>query len=153
VFSGFQSDALCRGEIDIGFMRPPIDQVALDCELLYEEGFVVIMPKFHRLAKRKAVRMHDIANEPLLVFSRNFSNSLYDKILALYSRHGLTPQLITTNMEPHDEAGAITVASGKAIFVGAGAFVNRSLAGIELVSVPLDEPEAKIEVYAAWRKD
>jgi DNA-binding transcriptional LysR family regulator len=153
IFSSFQNDALRRREIDVGFLRPPIDQAVLDCELLYEEGFVVVMPKSHRLAKRKAVRMHDIADEPLIVFSRNYSNSLYDRILGLYNRHGLTPRLVTPNTEPHDEAGAIAVASGKGIFVGAGAFVNRSQAGIELVSVPLKEPEAKIEVYAAWRKD
>ena len=153
VFSSFQNEALRRGEIDVGFLRPPVDQVTLDCELLYEENFVVILPRSHRLAKRKALRIGDIADEPLIVFSRNYSNSLYDKILGLYNRHGLTPRLVTTNMEPHDEAGAITVASGKAIFMGAGAFVNRSQAGIELASVPLKEPEAKIEVYAAWRKD
>jgi len=153
IFSSFQNEALHRREIDVGFMRPPIDQMALDCELLYEEGFVVLLPKFHRLANRRALRMRDIAGEPLMVFSRNYSNTLYDKILGLYSRHGLTPRLLITNMEPHDEAGAVTVASGKAIFMGAGAFVNRSLAGLDLVSVRLNEPEAKIEVYAAWRRD
>jgi DNA-binding transcriptional LysR family regulator len=56
-------------------------------------------------------------------------------------------------VEAHEEAGAIMVASGKAIFMGAGAIVNRSVAGIRLASVSLNEPEAKIEVYAAWRKD
>lgn len=153
IFSSFQNDALHSHEIDVGFLRPPIDRVALDCELLYEEGFVVVVPKSHRLAKRRTVRMRDIADEPLIVFSRNYSNSLYDKILGLYSRRGLTPRLMFMNVEPHDEAGAIMVASGKAIFMGAGAFVNRSQSGIELASVPLKEPEAKIEVYAAWRKD
>lgn len=153
IFSGFQNDALRRREIDVGFLRPPIDPTALDCQWLYEEGFVVILPKFHRLARRRSLRMRDIANEPLIVFSRNYSRSLYDKILGLYSRYGLTPRLVDTNMEPHDEAGAIMVASGRAIFMGAGAFVNRSLAGVELVSVRLNEPEGKIEVYAAWRKD
>ena len=44
------------------------------------------------------------------------------------------------------------VASGKAIFVGAGAIVNRAVSGLELASVHLNEPEAKIEVYVAWRK-
>jgi DNA-binding transcriptional LysR family regulator len=152
IFSSFQNDALHRHEIDVGFLRPPIDRVALDCELLYEEGFVVIVAKSHRLAKRKTVRMRDIAEEPLIVFSRNYSNSLYDRILSLYSQHGLTPRLIPMDVEPHDEAGAIAVASGRAIFMGAGAFVNRTQAGIELATVPLKEPEAKIEVYAAWRK-
>jgi DNA-binding transcriptional LysR family regulator len=45
------------------------------------------------------------------------------------------------------------VASGKAIFMGAGAIVNRSVSGLDLVSIRLDEPEAKIEVYLAWRKN
>jgi hypothetical protein len=30
--------------------------------------------------------------------------------------------------------------------------VNRSVSGLDLASVRLNEPEAKIEVYAAWRK-
>jgi len=152
IFSNFQNVALSRREIDIGFLRPPLDYVGLDCELLYEEQFVVILPKTHRLARRRSLRMHDIAEEPLIVFDRNLSTGLYDKILGLYSRHGLTPRLIP-HVEAHEEAGAIMVASGKAIFMGAGAIVNRSVAGIQLASVPLNEPEAKIEVYAAWRKD
>lgn len=153
IFSNFQNDALRKHEIDVGFLRPPLDHVALDCELLYDEEFVVIVPKQHRLAKRRSLRIHDIADEPLIIFDRSFSSGLYDKILGLYSRHGLTPRLIPTHVEAHEEAGAIMVASGKAIFMGAGAIVNRTVAGIQLASVRLNEPEAKIEVYAAWRKD
>ena len=153
IFSSRQSDMLRKREIDIGFLRPPLDHAALHCELLYEEEFVVILPKSHRLARRRALRMDDIADEPLIIFDRTFSTGLYDKILGLYSRHGLTPRLIPAHVEAHEEAGAITVGSGKAIFIGAGAIVNRSVAGIELASVPLQEPEAKIEVYAAWRQD
>lgn len=153
IFSSFQNDSLRKRDIDVGFLRPPLDHVDLECELLYEEEFVVILPKQHRLAKRRTLRMHDIANEPLIIFDRNFSSGLYDKILGLYSRHGLTPRLIPTHVEAHEEAGAIMVASGKAIFMGAGAIVNRTVSGIQLASVRLNEPEAKIEVYAAWRKD
>ena len=152
VFSTLQNDALQKGEIDVGFMRPPVDRLNLDCEMLLEEEFVVVLPKTHRLAKRKFIRLKDIADEPLMIFHRNFSTGLYDKILGLYSRQGFTPHLTSAHVEAHEEAGAIMIASGKAIFVGAGATVNRSVAGIELASVPLNEPEAKIEVYAAWRK-
>jgi len=45
------------------------------------------------------------------------------------------------------------VATGKAIFIGAGAIVTRSVHGIDLAPVRLNETEAKIEVYMAWRKD
>lgn len=152
VFSAFQNEALHKSEIDVGFLRPPVDRVNLECELLFEEEFVVVLPIAHRLAKRKFVKLKDVANEPLIIFDRNFSSGLYDKILGLYSRQGLTPHFTVTHVEAHEEAGAIMVASGKAIFIGAGAIVTRSVHGIELASVRLNETEAKIEVYMAWRK-
>lgn len=153
IFSTHQNDALQKGIIDVGFLRPPVDQVNLDCELLFEEEFVVVLPKSHRLAKRRSLKLKDIADEPLIIFDRSFSSGLYDKILGLYSRQGFTPRLTVTHVEAHEEAGAIMVASGKAIFMGAGAIVNRSVSGVELAAVRLNEPEAKIEVYIAWRKN
>jgi DNA-binding transcriptional LysR family regulator len=152
VFSSLQNESLRRREIDIGFLRPPVDQINLECELLFEEGFVVTLSKNHRLAKRRSLRIKDIAEEPLIIFERAFSTGLYDKVMGLYNRQGVTPHLIVPHMEAHEEAGAIMVASGKAVFVGAGAIVNRSVFGLELTSIHLNEPEAKIEVYAAWRK-
>jgi DNA-binding transcriptional LysR family regulator len=152
VFSTMQNEALNSGEIDVGFLRPPVDQVHLDCYRLFEEEFVAVLPKSHRLAKRRSLKLKDVADEPLIIFDRSFSSGLYDKILGLYSRQGLTPHLTVAHVEAHEEAGAIMIASGKGIFVGAGATVNRSVSGLELASIRLNEPEAKIDVYAAWRK-
>ena len=152
IFSTLQNEALHKGEIDVGFMRPPVDQVKLECELLFEEEFDVVLPKTHRLAKRRSLRLKDVADEPLIIFDRSFSSGLYDKILGLFSKQGFTPHLMVTHVEAHEEAGAVMIASGKAIFLGAGATVNRSVSGIELASVRLNELDAKIEVYVAWRK-
>jgi DNA-binding transcriptional LysR family regulator len=153
IFSSLQNENLAKGEIDVGFLRPPVDPSTLDCELLFEEEFVVVLPKTHRFAKRKLLRLEDVAEEPLIIFDRHFSSGLYDRILGLYSRQGLTPHFAVTHVEAHEEAGAIMVASGKAIFIGAGAIVTRSVSGVELVSVPLNEVDAKIEVYMAWRRN
>jgi DNA-binding transcriptional LysR family regulator len=153
VFSTVQNEALHKRDIDVGFLRPPVDPVNLDCELLFEEEFVVILPSAHRLANRKSVRLADVSDETLIIFDRKFSSGLYDKVLGLYSRLGLTPHFAVTHVEAHEEAGAIMVASGKAIFIGAGAIVTRSVDGIQLASVRLNEADAKIEVYMAWRKD
>jgi DNA-binding transcriptional LysR family regulator len=153
IFSGFQNALLPKREIDVGFLRPPIDQVNLNCELLLEEEFVVVLPPTHRLARRKSLRLKEVADEPLIMFDRNFSSGQYDKILGLYSRQGLTPHFAVTHVEAHEEAGAIMVASGKAIYIGVGAMVSRSVHGIQLATVRLNEAEAKIEVYMAWRKN
>lgn len=153
IFSSLQNENLAKCEIDLGFLRPPVDQVRLDCDLLFEEEFVVVLPQSHRLAKRKFLKLKEVADEPLIIFDRHFSSGLYDRILGLYSRQGLTPHFAVTHVEAHEEAGAIMVATGKAIFIGAGAIVTRSVAGVELVSVPLNEAEARIEVYMAWRRN
>jgi DNA-binding transcriptional LysR family regulator len=153
VFSSSQSALLNKREIDVGFLRPPIDQINLNCELLFEEEFTVVLPTTHRLARRKSIRLKEIADEPLIIFDRNFSSGLYDKILALYSRQGLTPHFAVTHVESHEEAGAVMVASGKAIYIGVGALTTRSVEGIELASAKLNESEAKIDIYIAWRKD
>jgi DNA-binding transcriptional LysR family regulator len=132
IFSTIQNELLRQSDIDVGFTRPPVDQVNLDCELLFEEDFVVILPSAHRLAKRKSLRLKDVADEPLIIFDRSFSSGLHDKILGLYSRQGLTPHFAVTHVEAHEEAGAIMVASGKAIFIGAGAIVTRSVSALIL---------------------
>lgn len=152
ICSSLQNEALRKGEIDIGFFRPPIDQAHLDCELLFEEEFVVVLPGTHPLAKRRFLRLKDIAGQPSIIFDRSFSSWLYDKMLGLYSRHALTSPLTVTHVED-EEAGALMVASGKAILMGVGTIANRSVAGVDLVSVRLSEPEAKIELYMAWRKN
>jgi len=149
ICSSLQNEALRKNEIDIGLFRPPIDQVHLDCELLFEEEFVVVLPRTHHLAKRKFVRLKDVADEPLIIFDRSFSSWLYEKILSLYSKQGLTSHLTVTHVESNEE-GAAMVASGKAILLGAGAIPHRSR---DLVSVRLNEPEAKIELHLAWRKN
>jgi DNA-binding transcriptional LysR family regulator len=153
IFSTVQNDLLPKHEIDVGFLRPPVDTVNLECEPLMEEEFIVMLPRNHRLARRKSLHLKEVAEEPLIVFDRHFSSGLHDKILGLYSRRGLTPHFAVTHVEAHEEAGAIMVAAGKAIYVGVGAIVTRSVSGVELASVRLDEPDAKIEVYMAWRKD
>ncbi len=153
IFSSSQSALLHKREADVGFLRPPVDQVNLSCELLFEEEFTVVLPQKHPLARRKSVRLKEIADEPLIIFDRSFSSGLYDKILGLYSRQGLTPHFAVTHVEAHEEAGAIMVASGRAIYIGVGALVTRSVDGISLASVKLNEAEARIEVYMAWRRD
>jgi DNA-binding transcriptional LysR family regulator len=90
IFSTFQNEALREQKIDVGFLRPPVDQINLDSELLFEERFALVLPKAHPMAKRRALRPREIAEEPLIVFKRSFSSGLHDKIAELYRKQGLT---------------------------------------------------------------
>jgi len=154
IYSSYQNEGLRKREIDVGFLRPPVDEVNLNGERIFKEKFVVIMPRSHHLAGRKSLHIEDIADQPLMIFDRQRSSGLYDRILGLFTRRGLKPNITMTHVEAHEESGAITLASGKGIFIGAGAVVkvSPSFTRGELVMADFDEPDAHIEVFMAWRK-
>jgi DNA-binding transcriptional LysR family regulator len=137
-------------------MRPPVD-AGLVSESIVREHFEVIICRKHPLAGRKSLMLAELAGEPLLIHDRSFSTSLYDKILDLYRRAGINPKVVRTSSLPYEEAGAMLVASGKAIYLGVssspgtGTTVCHPLFVEKLAVVPLNEPGAELDVQVAWR--
>ena len=58
---------LAEGELDCGILALPIQDERLHMEYLFEEDFILAVPTSHHLAKRKRVRLADMANEKLLL--------------------------------------------------------------------------------------
>jgi DNA-binding transcriptional LysR family regulator len=154
VYSSWQSKSLREKEIDVGFLRPPVDCVQLDSEFLFEEGLKVHVSKANPLAKRKSLRIKDLICEPLLLPEHLASSGLYAKALELFRRAGVTPNVshVETNPLPHGDIQTILVASGKGVFIMPDEVACQPAPGSEVVAVPLDEPDAKIQVHVAWRK-
>jgi len=151
--SGFQSEALIERKIDVGFMRPPISPTQLVSAALFQEQFSVVLRKNSPLAKRKTLRVRDLANETLLLIDRKISPGVYDRTLALFRERGIQPKTIATTTLSGDEAGSILVDSGKGIYVAVGvnpiypAFADR------LITLPLEDPDAVTDVHVVWRRD
>jgi DNA-binding transcriptional LysR family regulator len=149
-----QNLALKRCEIDIAFLRPPVDAGYLSCHLLFEERLSALVPAVSPFTRYKVVRLSQLANIPLLLYPRSLSSGLYDRILDLYRVRGITPSVIhTPHSGPGEEAGHMLVASRKGIYI-----VYASLAIFPVFSkrvkvLPLDEPDATIPVYVAWRNN
>ncbi len=153
IASGFQSEAFDDRRIDVGFMRPPLSNSQLTSSLLFNEGFSVVLRKSSPLARRRRIRLKDLAQENVLMIDRNISPGFNEKMLELFRNAGIAPKMIPTETMPYDEAGAILVESGKGIYlaVGEGPYYP-SFAG-RLVALPLDERSAVMPVHVVWRKD
>jgi DNA-binding transcriptional LysR family regulator len=147
-----QNEALKQGSIDVGVVRGPIDLMRLVAEPIFEEKFVVIFPRAHVLAKRPRIKLRQLRREPLLLPERNPVSALHDKTLELYRKAGVEPKVIYTALWPHAEAAWLLVESGKGIGLGVIASCTRTFADGKLAFVPLDEPDARIDVQVAWRK-
>jgi DNA-binding transcriptional LysR family regulator len=152
ILSTFQNEALVERQVDVGFLRPPVDLLHLVSEPLFEEQFLIFLSKANPLARRRKLKLKQLASETLLLYDRNQSIGVFDKTLELYRRAGISPRIIFTSTAPFEEAGTMLVASGKGIYLGVGAVLSDPVSGSEVATVPLDEPEAKIEVHMAWRK-
>ncbi|MFG1643478.1 LysR family transcriptional regulator [Amycolatopsis sp. NPDC049252] len=61
-----QAPMLLDGRIDIGYVRPPIDETGLRVVPLYTEPRVAVLPAAHRLAGKEEVTEADLAGEPLV---------------------------------------------------------------------------------------
>jgi DNA-binding transcriptional LysR family regulator len=61
-----QVEVVHRGEVDVVYAREPIDHHGLGTAPLLEEPRVVVLPAVDPLAKKRAVRLRDLASKRLL---------------------------------------------------------------------------------------
>ena len=61
-----QVDVVRRGDVDVVYAREPIDHQGLGTALLLEEPRVVVLPAVDPLAKKRSVRLKDLASKRLL---------------------------------------------------------------------------------------
>ncbi|MCR8925372.1 LysR family transcriptional regulator [Priestia megaterium] len=78
-----QLEALHEGEIDIGVLRPPVNDEIVHTEIVSTVPCVLAVPKQHPLLKIKNVSLSDLKTYPFVMLSRKTWSNLYDEILGL----------------------------------------------------------------------
>lgn len=75
-----QKLALERGEIDVGFLRPPVDEPNLGFEEVLTERIGALLPADHPAAAKVEVRLADLADTPFLRISPLHAGGLSDVV-------------------------------------------------------------------------
>jgi DNA-binding transcriptional LysR family regulator len=103
--SDVQLMALARAEIDTGFMLhapgmapdapgpAPSAPMRLQRLSLGSEPLVLALPDAAPWAAARRLRPADVLAQPLVIFPRSATPSLYDAVLAFYHRQGVTPTI------------------------------------------------------------
>lgn len=89
-----QEAALRNNEIHVGVCHPPLTDPALECELLAELQFDVVLSDRNPLAGRPWLTMKDLVNQTFILFPRDVGPRLYDQIIALCHDEGYSPRQI-----------------------------------------------------------
>jgi DNA-binding transcriptional LysR family regulator len=148
-----QIPSLVERRLDIGFMRgdkprglPP----ELIADVFLEEEMIVGMHRDHPLAARKdALRVADLRDEPFVLYEHDFSSGFNDHLFALCRRAGFDPDVV-------QEASGIATLLG---LVAAGfglTVIGRSLSALHLDNVVyrvLADPDAISRLWIIHHRD
>jgi DNA-binding transcriptional LysR family regulator len=97
ILTAEQVQMLETGALDIGFLRLPIGaQSTLDVVTVHREPFVLVVPSSHKLAKRKRVRLREVAGEDFVMYERTWAPGFHDLMFGMLRDAGIVPNVIQT---------------------------------------------------------
>lgn len=141
-----QVDALVDGRIDIGILRPPVDDRRLSTLPLVREAFVVALPSGHVLADRQVLSLRDLDGVAMISYPRGHRAGFRNRIESVFRRAGVTPSVVHEATQIHTICGLVGSGLGISI-VPAGARVL-AISGVKFV--PLKASQLHAEIWLSW---
>src|SRR6202034_914183 len=97
ILTAEQVQMLETGSLDIGFLRLPIgENSALDVVTVHREPFVLVVPASHKLAKRKRVRLSELASQDFVIYERTHAPEFHDLVFGMLRNAGIVPRISQT---------------------------------------------------------
>lgn len=146
-----QIEPLLDGRLDLGVMRNTRLPEALQYRLLLREPLVAVVHEESPLADLPSgsVKFSSLAEQPFVFFSREVGTALYDEILALLTRAGITPYITQEVGEAMTIVGLVSAGLGVSILPAS--FMRVKVDGVKYL--PLAEADATTEVWLVNHKN
>ena len=151
--SDWQFEQLRLGQIDAGFIIPPLPETVLQ-ELAYlplmREPLLLALPS--ALAAQyteRPVSLSRLREQRLIIFPRHLAPALYDNILTCFATAGMTPYIVQEAIQMHTIVNLVAAQMGIAL-------VPESVANLQRLGVeylPLLDASPVLETGLAWRSE
>jgi DNA-binding transcriptional LysR family regulator len=139
---------LRESRIDVGFVRPPIEDT-FNFETIFQESLMVALPDTHLLAHQSDVCLRSLKNEPFILFPRLLAPGLYDLIISLCQQAGFSPNVTQEAIQMQTIVSLVAGGLGIAI-------VPESLQNLQRTGVVykiIQEPTPKTAIAIIWRQN
>ena len=148
------AEQLKRGELDMIIISTPFEQPGATLEVLYREPFTVMLPKNHRLSRRKQVRADDLVEDTLLLLKSGncFRDQVMDACPAckgdIFSKDKIQKTLEGSSIETIKQM----VAAGSGVTVLPSTAIREQDGLGKLVEYrPFAKPVPERDIALAWR--
>ena len=146
-----QAAALAAGELDFGFLLPPVSGAeALEHIVVQRERFVAALPVRHRLATAKGkLAVSALAGEPFVMVPRDIAPGLYDIVTGLAARAGISFNVAQEAIQMQTVVSLVSSGLGAAIVPGSIANLGRR----GVVYRELADSHPKLDLWLAWPRN
>ncbi|MBP2858325.1 LysR substrate-binding domain-containing protein [Dickeya oryzae] len=136
---------LLDGKLDLGVMRNNPLPDMLRHQLLLHEPMVAVVHEEHPLASVPGghISIQQLANEPFVFFAREVGTALYDEVLNLLKKYGITPYITQEVGEAMTIIGLVS--SGLGVSLLPASFRRIRIDGVKYLS--LQEKDAISEMW------
>jgi DNA-binding transcriptional LysR family regulator len=143
-----QLDWLREGRIDIGVLRPPVEDSIFGTATIFRESLVLALPENHPLTQHPLISLRSLSQEPFIVFPRSFAPTLYDTIISLCQQAGFSPTVVQEAIQMQTIVSLVAANLGIAIVPASLQHLQRT----GVVYKAIEEPVPEIETMLAWRR-
>lgn len=145
--TGLQLEALESGELDVGFIRPPVPGQDLRVETIQTEKVVVALPASHPLARRKRLRLEALGHEALVLLARREAPGLHETLAVAMAGVGGSTWVVQEVAEMQTAIGLVAAGLGISLVPASVASLDRD----GVVYRPISGPAPTVELALAWR--
>lgn len=140
-------ELLIAGRLDLGISFHPASRAEIEAEPLFEERMQLVVHTSHPLARRRSMRMRELAGVPLALLPRSFATRRM--IDAAFSQAGVSP-VVRVEMESVD---ALLHACRSGPLATIAAERAASQAGPRMHAIHLTDPQTVRRAGVLWRRD
>ncbi len=149
-FTAVLSEQLKQGKVDLILIALPFDEPGIVTQAVYDEPFVVAVPRQHGWSKKKRIPANDLAQESLLLLGPGhcFRDQVLQSCPDCQTSGNLQQSLAGGSLETIRHM----VATGAGITVLPSSSNTRPVRNNLLTMVPFEKPAPMRRVALAWRK-
>jgi DNA-binding transcriptional LysR family regulator len=146
-----QVEAIAAGDIDLGFLRPPVTRAGLRSRVVHTERLLLAVPADDPLARRaRPVGVAELDGRALVMYSPVESGYFYELLLGLTAGAQARPRHVQYVSQVHTMLALVQAGVGLAVVPESAAALHPE--GVAFVRLA-DGQSPPVELAAAWRAD
>ncbi|WP_051353314.1 LysR family transcriptional regulator [Thalassobacillus devorans] len=138
------------GSLDIGLVcnLPAKKQGLFEMIEVINDPLSLLVHKNHHLAKKEQIDLAELENEPFILYRQDFT--LHDRIIEECSKRGFTPKVVCHSSQRDFMIEMVEAKLGIALLPGK---IANKITGRDLVTIPLINSKASLELGMIWKKN